>query len=644
MADNLNFFNGFIPTGGIGQAVDEMVSMAASARRNFEKKWYDNNFFDDGHHFRYTSSSTGKIVDLTESQSGSLPIRAIPKASRQIRGVANLLVAPEYTPVVYPEQVIKENFAMEDEFTKSLQLSKDTAKKVGHWILEEWRKQELKQKVIYMVILAAKHGVSFLQVWPDAVEEKIRTKVFDAFDIYLMGEYTALSDLPFIVKAAPHLISTIKANELFDEKQKAQIHPDNKYASSEVKEAYMRSRYGKSAGEADRSATLILKEAFIKEYIDDKNFETIREKAPGVLESRKKGDMVLRHVFSAGGIWLRDTYIDLPDYPFVDFRFEPGPIYQTPLIERFIPANKSLDMVMSRVERYANTMVTGTWMKRKGENFVITNVPGGQVLEYETVPPVQGNMASVPPFLFNFIQLLEKNIEEQGASTAALNVLPEGVKSGVAIESLKATEFANLKISADQLKQTTKTIAEKMIDIAADHFISPQTVVYLEKGEPTYFDIIGQRGIEARKAAKVDIPNAVTIKKDYQIDIQVETGLGFTSEGKRLAMQQITEFMRGVAAEGYLTPEAVQIAIEKLLEIFEFGDTAEFMDAIKTGTPGIVLTGQQITQMKIALLEVLKDAGMVGQQGNQRGIDTTKVGMMEAMKDMMGGGGIEGGR
>src|SRR3990167_11325895 len=105
MADNLNYLERFIPTRGIGQSIDEMVESAQSARRVFERRWYDNNFFDDGHHFRYVSRTDNRVVDLSERASLWNPMRAIPKASRQIRGIANLLVSAEPTPTVYPEKV-----------------------------------------------------------------------------------------------------------------------------------------------------------------------------------------------------------------------------------------------------------------------------------------------------------------------------------------------------------------------------------------------------------------------------------------------------------------------------------------------------------------------------------------------------------
>ena len=68
----------------MGQVVDDMMTAAKDSRRSYERRWYDNNFFDDGFHFRYLSRSQNKIIDLSERQTIYNPIRAIPKASRQI--------------------------------------------------------------------------------------------------------------------------------------------------------------------------------------------------------------------------------------------------------------------------------------------------------------------------------------------------------------------------------------------------------------------------------------------------------------------------------------------------------------------------------------------------------------------------------
>lgn len=634
MSDFSVNFTQKIETKSIAMAIDAVMNSYEMNRRKFERSWYDNNFFDDGYHFRYVSRETGKIVDMSNSKNFNAPQRAIPKASRQIRGIANLLMGPEYTPVIYPSKVSRINFGQTAEYEEAVKESINVAKRTGQWVSKEFDRQEMLDKVMLMLILSAKHGVSYMQIWPDSVEEKIRTQIFDAFDIYLKGDLTEIYDSPSIVKTSQTLISQIKANEEFDEHQLELISPDNKYASSEIKQAYMTSRYGFERA-TDFNSTLILKEAFIKEYIDEENTERIKtqDNADQILDMRKKGDVVIRHVFTAGGVWLKDEYLDIAEYPFIDFRYEPGPIYQVPMIERFIPANKSLDVLASRIEQYANTMTAGIWSVRAGEDFAISNIPGGQKVTYKNVPPQQIPLAPIPAYLFNFMDFLEKNIEEQGASTSALGNIPNGVKSGVAIESVKSIEYANLKIPSMMLKKTMKRIAQRLIDIGSS-YVSPQTVYYMNKGKPDYFEILGEKGIEKRKKIGLPIPtNIIEIKGDYYVDIEVESGLGFTQEGKKQTAQQIITFMLQMSEQGLITQDSIKVVLRRLLDTYQFGATEEFMEALDSGTQASPLTEEQLNAIKIAVLEAMKDSGLVGEEADQKLVDSTKIGTVEALKD-----------
>lgn len=623
-----------LPTQAMAQKVTELVTYFSNQRRLFERKWYDNNFFDDGYHFRYLSRSTGKIVDVQDSYSGSVPTRAIPKASRQIRGVANLLLLPNYHPVIYPKRISPTSYPTQNGqqnpmYEQAVQMAKDQAKKIGHWVETEWDRQELEEKLTLMVILAAKHGVSFLQIWPDGVEEKIKSQVYDAFDIYLKGSLNNIYDSPAIIKAVPMLISEIKANEIFGMKDKP-VQPDNKYAQSQVKEAYARSRFG-TGMDTDTSATAILRESFIKEYINDNNREQVRQSLGERFAKYKDGDMCIRHTFTAGGQVGTDEYLDLPEYPFIDFRMEPGPIYQVPLIERFIPANKTLDIVMSRLERYFNTMTTGTWLKRKGESVDITNIPGGQVMEYSATPPVQAAMQNPQSAVFPFIGLIEKIIEEQGASTSALGQLPQGVKSGVAIESVKQTEFSNLRIPSQQLKRTITLITERLLDYAS-RWIEPKDVYMLEENDPTFFDIIGEEGQKAYKKIGVELPqNYVVIRSDHHVNIEVEQGMGFTIEGKKQTLQEIVSFFVPLAQQGLIPPDAVKQITLKLFELYGYGATQDLVDTMDQGA--LQMNEEQLTQMKVALAEVIKDTNLAGPKAEENNVMASKVGTLEALKE-----------
>jgi hypothetical protein len=625
----------------IGKAVDDLVTTAITRRRMHERRWYDNNFFDDGYHFRVISKKTGRVVDHVSRSTGYVE-RAIPRASRQIRGVSNLLFAAEPYPVVYPERISIEQFkdqtgqVNQDAFVKAMERSKDTARKQGIWLQTEWEEeQQLPIKLIDMILLAAKNSIAYLQIYSDTDKQKIITEVFDAFDIVLYGDHRDLKTVPFITKVKPMPFQEVLTNPMFDEKMLAKLSPDNRYATSEIKEAYMRSRYGNKTSEQDQ-ATLLVKETFMKEYLTEENWKNAVALSgdTGAMEGKSKGDIIMRHPFSAGGMTLKDEYVDYDEYPFAAFRFEPGPLYQTPFIERFIPQNKSLDIIVTRLEKWVNAMIIGVYQMRKGENFQISNFPGGQILEYETTPLAQMNQGSVGQTPFAVIELLNKFIDEQGATTAAGLNVPKGVKAGIAIESVKSTEYANLKISTLMLKDTIKYIAECMLERADKDYLQPHTVQSLEDGEPNYFDVIGQRGMQlSQKVDKALPPDVVPLKKDTKVRIEIEPGLGLTMDGKRQAMEQIINYMLQLSQAGLVTQEALTMVVKRFLETFGYGSTQEFMEAMETGTTQEGVTQETLQKMQIALLQALKDAGAVGQELEQKMTMSTQVGVVQALKD-----------
>src|SRR3989304_129895 len=638
----------------IGQTVDVLMTQAQDARRGFERRWYDNNFFDDGYHFRYLSRQQNKIVDLADRSTIYNPLRAIPKSSKQIRGMANLLLSQDPIPVIYPEKINvgayppvmapdPETGEMVEgpnpEYQEAVKGAKLVAKLSGHWVEEEFRKQDVSEKLSLMVILAAKHGISFMQIWPDAVREQIRTQVFDAFDVYVMGSVTELSDSPFVIKTQRRTISEIKADERFDPSQVDKISPDNRHASSEIKESYMKARHG-GMSNPESVATVTEKEYFIKEYLNEDNSARIRRQKDGgeILQGKETGDVVMRHGFVEGNIGVLDEYVDLPDYPLVDFRFEPGPLYQVPMVARFLPSNKSLDLVVSRLERYIHTMVTGAWMKRQGEQFDINNTAGGQIIEYQATPPVQAQIANMPNFVFNFMNLLTNLIEEQGVSTSILGKVPTGVRSNAALETIKESEYANLVISSRRLKNTIKRITQKFLDLADRYFVNPQVSYFLEKGEPQYFDIIGATTLAKRQALGVETPEtAVPLSGEYRGDIQVESGLGYTREGQRESAKELGNFIIQIAGLGLVSPEFAKIFILKLLEQYGFGVTQEVVEALEQeGQMG----QEQIDKIKLAMVETMGDLQKQGTlpTGEQR-VQEGKTATAETLAAIQGGGG-----
>lgn len=632
----------FLSSDKIALALQTKVDQALQKRRIHERKWYENQWFDDGYHFRIMSRKTGRIIDKANTNAGNTE-RAIPRASRQIRGVTNLLFAAEPYPVVYPERITKQMFVdntgnfNEEVYTQAKQQAKRKAQLKGNWLSTEWiEEQGLDVKLINMILKASKTSVAYLQVYSDTDKQKICTDVYDGFDIVLDGEKENLEDCPFIDKVRSRSIPEILADPLYQKADLRKLSPDNRYAASEIKEAYMRSRYGSKSG-AKEEATALEHETFVKEYLSDDNWRRAVKLGgdTGAMEGKSKGDMIMRHTFWAAGVSLHDEYVNYDCYPFAEYRFEPGPLYQKPYIENFVPQNKSLDIIMTRLERWVNAMVIGVIAKRKNENYQISNAMGAQFVEYEGTPPIFQTPPSVGSTPFNVISLLDKYIEEQGASTSALNSLPQGVKSGVAIESVKATEYANLKIPTLMLKQTIKKIADLMLERADKDYLEPQETSYIEDGEPEYFDVIGERGYEMSQKLGVQLPeDVVVLSKKTRLRVEIEPGMGLTMQGKREAMQQIITFMIQLAETGAIPRGALNMVIKKFLETFGYGNTQEFMDEIEEGLTEADIDDAQVEKIKLAVVEAMKDAGAVGPEAEQKQVDTTKLGVVEAMKDL----------
>jgi hypothetical protein len=631
----------------MGQAVEDMIGQALMRRRSHERRWYDNNFFDDGYHFRTISRKTGRVIDTLSKANGYVE-RAIPRASRQIRGVSNLLFAAEPYPVIYPKRISASEYpqqidpqtgqpAPSPDYQRALESAKKTAQRQGIWLSNQWEdEQHMMAKLLDMFILAAKNSIAYLQVYSDPRSEKIITEVFDAFDIIVYGDLRSLKDVPFITKTKSMGIDDIKSSPIFDPEKVAKLTPDNKYATSEIKDAYMRSRYGAKNLTTDNTATAIVKETFIKEFLTKDNWQqAVKLSADNnAMEGKSHGDDIMRHIFSSAGVTLGDEYIDYDDYPFAEFRFEPGALYQVPFIERFIPQNKSLDIIVTRLEKFVNSMVVGVYQSRKGENFDISNFPGGQHIQYETAPLEQMQLSNPGNAPFEVIQLLNKYIEEQGASTSVLGQIPSGVKAQGAIENLQQQEYSNLKMGTLMLKRCLQRIAELMLERAHKDFLKPQEVATMQDGEPDYFDVIGRRGLDLSQKVGKDLPqDLVTLDKNTKVRIEIEPGLGLTMDGKKQAMQNIIDYMIKLYQLGFIMPEAMQQVLKKFLETFGYGSTEEFMEAIENGVSAGQMSDNQIKQMQIAIAQTLKDVQMVGAQADQKSVMAAKVGTLESLKE-----------
>lgn len=626
----------------VGKSIEDMNFTAIMRRRAWERRWYNTNWFDDGLHFRVMSKRTGQIIDHVQRYSGFIE-RAIPRASKQIRGIGALLLTPEYYPVVYPERTTQEDFRLkatgqvdEQAFKKSQEQAKEEARKRGIWLQTLWEDElDLELKLADMILLSLKNGISFLQVYTDPQTGRITARVRDAFEVIMFGDQRELDDLSWMTVTEPQDFNAVVSDDRWPEENRAQLSPDNLYATSEIKEAYMRARYG-SKLQAQGMNTIIIRETFMKEYLSDENWSRASKLSSetGAMDGKEKGDMIMRHVFSAGGVTLKDEYIDYDNYPFAELRMESGYLYQVPVMERFIPLNKSQDIVITRIEKWINTMVAGMWAMRKGENMIISNMPGGQKVEYEGTPPVQAEITSVGPTPFQFMEMTDKYIEEQGISSNNVSQLPNNIANNT-IENIQQQEYTNLKFATARLRKCVTRIGELCMERGDKDIIKPMDVTYKEDKEVQYFSVIGSRGKKKHKDIGKSLANdIITLNRKAKIRVEADQGFGLTQDGRRQALEVLMKEMVNLYQLGFLGAEAMQMLVKRFVEEYGYGSTEEFMEAIENGVTQGQMSDQQIKQMQIAILQTLKDAQMVGPQADKKLVDSTKLGVLQTMKDV----------
>ena len=643
MSDRLN--NAITKSPGtreVGAWVEGSVFQAIMRRRSWERRWYNNNWFDDGLHFRVMSKKTGQIIDHVQRQSGFIE-RAIPRASKQIRGIGALLLTPDYYPVVYPKRVIEDDFRNkvtgqvdQQAYQKEQQQAEETAKKQGIFLQTTWEDElQLDLKLSDMILLSLKNGISYLQVYTDPRTKRVTANVRDAFDVIHYGDRRELDDLPFVTVTEPMDFNEVITNPMFDEERRAEISPDNLYATSEIKEAYMRARMGSKLN-AQGLNTVIVKETYMKEYLSDSNWDLAKKlgEETGAMEGKSKGDMIMRHCFTVGGVTLKDEYIDYDNYPFAELRMESGYLYQVPVMERFIPLNKSQDIVTTRIEKWINTMVTGIYRVRKGENLIINNLPGGQKVEYEGTPPDQMQITSVGTTPFQFMEMTDKYIEEQGISSNNVSQLPNNIANNT-IENIQQQEYTNLRFATARLKACVTRIGELCMERADKEYIKPVEVSYKEDNKVNYFSVIGTRGKKAHDKVSKHLPNdIITLNRKAKIRVEADQGFGLTQDGRRQAMNDLMKTMTQLYQEGFLAPQAMSMLVKRYVEEYGYGSTEEFMDAVEQGVTQGQMSQTQINQMKIALLQVLKDTKTAGTDHEKALVESTKVGTLQTMKDV----------
>ena len=521
--------------------LDDLIKYCSDSRWKYERQWYVNGAFYENNHF-VMWNKTSNSIDRVTPRAGSV-LRSIGKARRQIDAMQNMVLSGEPRWGIVPDEQ-----ATDAEGTQISQ-------RVDHWLQYKWTHLDVSDKLDQVVLNGLNYSVGYLFVGFDSFKQDIFIDVYDAFDIYIPPYLVDIQDAPFFIRTCRKLISDLKANP--DYKNADKISVDNKMAQSELKETRMIEKFNEEAIKQEEAETVIFKEMWTK--------------------VKKNGETKMRVVTVAGNQVLLDKEYDISKYPLIPYSPCTGLLYQPSWIEKFIPANVSLDVFTSRLEEFMNLMVVGRMLKQKASTLSRVTNKNGEIIEYDTVPPTWLDIPTIPNFFFLQIQNLEKWIEEAGVSTAALGKAPKGVRAAKAIDSLKQSDYANLRVPVKNITRTLQLLTEAMIDVASTNYLVPQTIYRMEDEKPDYFSVIGEKGagLMMNQTAMQGENPPVQIKKSYRVEATIQSGLSYTPEGKRDTMMQLFQ-------AGLIPPQ-------KVLESFQFSNISDLLSQ-NAATSNVSLT------------------------------------------------------
>lgn len=530
--------------------VNTELQKYSDARFKFERNWYVADNFWDGNHFVWWRKSTGTI-DRVKPPKG-VTLRQVPKLKKQFEAMANLIVANNPKWIAYPDET--------GDVQEEQQLNFATRRRM--WLEDIWDEQNMKGKCIEAVLGALKFPYSAFEVSTDPETRKQIIDVWEPFELYWKPSVKCIDDSPMVVKTVSKLPEEILNNPIYTLESDVEFNLEKRFAYSDLKEMREAEKFGAHNTTEDRGG--ILKEVYFWDYKDDKK--------------------IMRLISIYADKVVRSEILPLKRYPFAPLKLQAGPYFQQSYLESLIPTNKSIDLIVSNIETFFHTMTRGKWLKHKNSTISRVTNENGDFIEYDVEPPVQVPLASIPNYVFVHMANLEKWIEERTVSSSTTGRAPRGIRAYKAIESLKQSDFANMGGPVTFLEECLERVAELINEQADIYLNSPTTVKRVDEEKPDYFQVVGASNYSGEDGV-------VPISASTKIDVQIESGLSYTEEGKRQTMLELFEL-------GLIPPDM-------LLKVFRFSNVGEILAKAQAGQQVSMIDTQDFQALPDELKKVV---------------------------------------
>jgi hypothetical protein len=206
-----------------------------------------------------------------------------------------------------------------------------------------------------------------------------------------------------------------------------------------------------------------------------------------------------------------------------------GGIYGEGWVKNIVPLNKAANYLETSRLEYNILINKGRLLIPKGAGVKsVTNQNGEKIYykagfkpEFLPTPPMGSDVDRQINALGTYIQLIG------AANEAFIGQTPTGVKSGIAIETLIASNFNQLSDLVNNLANTLAKLGEDILNLGYEYQLLTKPF-RASSGE--YYGILGG-GLEPKEMER--LAKVVSIPANPEVKVKITSGVAHTKEAKR---------------------------------------------------------------------------------------------------------------
>lgn len=387
-------------------------------------------------------------------------------------------------------------------------LDSDTSRILGEFLSFEYGRMELESKVNKGLLYGLLYGLGVFQYGyddrADDGEGNSWVEVLDPFDTYIDPYCSSVDDARYIVKVMSKPYELIKDNPNYDKKKLEDIQTTSQQSESDYKELILNNENNVNTD----SKNVIL-------------HETWCVTPEGIRVITTAGDEILRNELT--------TFKKLP-FEFYQPDINIGSVYGEGWVKNIVPLNKAINYLETSRLEYNILINKGRLLIPKGAGVKsITNQNGEKIYykmgfkpEFLPTPPMGSDVDKQLSALNTYMQVIG------AANEAFIGQTPGGVKSGIAIETLIASNFNQLYDLVKNLSDTLARLGEDILDMGYEYqqLTKPFRT---ESGE--YYGVIS--GSQEAMDQIENLVKVASIPKNPEVRVRITSGIAHTKEGKR---------------------------------------------------------------------------------------------------------------